>query len=445
MATTQTSPRESAPQSSQPDRDAHRLRRTPARPNRAPTDDEILGLDSSPRVDVAQVFRPEGSPADSKSLTSEEVSYMDDAPAQQSTAAQTPPDGSAPEPEDLRAAFDANPELRQAWQDAHSYRESFATPEEARAATALLADLDRLDALFFSRRPEDHAELARAVAALDPDAFASLARAMSGLATEAQRHRDAKTRNSAATGSVGAQQTGPPSRRLVEPGESVVPSKDSWRGAAHSSTSSADSAVLRPETDAESADGSVTPNGDNPAEDDRRARHVVPLQNRTPDATPAQIDFFHSANAAAVRNVLDAIESQVERLLPDGVSKSARNRVVGEIYRELDSTLQSNRQLAQQMRDAFRSGSLDTNHQRALVSLITSRARQALPGVAKRVLSEWTSTVVAANHDRRARQRAAESRVDIAGSGRAGSDGIRPMSPRDIDYSRLSDGDILNL
>jgi hypothetical protein len=72
------------------------------------------------------------------------------------------------EPEELRAAFDANPELRRAWQDAHAYRETFATPEEARNATALLADLDRMDALFFSRRPEDPAELARAVAALDP-------------------------------------------------------------------------------------------------------------------------------------------------------------------------------------------------------------------------------------------------------------------------------------
>ena len=108
--------------------------------------------------------------------------------------------------------------------------------------------------------------------------------------------------------------------------------------------------------------------------------------------------------------------------------------MVGEIYRELDTTLRSNRQLAQQMRDAFRSGGLDAEHQRALVSLVTGRARQALPGVAKRVLNEWTSTVVAANQDRRTRQRAAEHRVDIAGSGGTGSDGPRSMTPRDIDY-----------
>jgi len=233
-----------------------------------------------------------------------------------------------------------------------------------------------MDALFFSRRPEDHAELACAVASLDPAAFASLAQAMAAQAAHAPR---------------------------PSPSDSVV------------------GAGFKP-----------APTADNPSQ--------------APSAlTQAQTEFFHATNAAAVEGVLEAIESQVERLLPEGVSKSARNRVVGEIYRELDTTLRSNRQLAQQMRDGFRSGALDADHQRALVSLVTGRARQALPGVAKRVLGEWTSTIVAANHDRRARQHAAERRVDIAGSGGTGSDGSRSMTPRDIDYRRMSDADILNL
>jgi hypothetical protein len=166
-----------------------------------------------------------------------------------------------------------------------------------------------------------------------------------------------------------------------------------------------------------------------------------------PEAGPTarQADFFHAANAEAVQSVLGAIESQVERLLPEGVSKNARNRVVGEIYRELDASLRGNRQLTQQVRDAFQSGALDADHQRAIVSLITGRARQALPAVAKRVLGEWTSTVMAAHQERRARQRAAEKRVDIAGSSRAGNEGRRPLGARDIDYGRMSDADILNL
>jgi len=59
------------------------------------------------------------------------------------------------------------------------------------------------------------------------------------------------------------------------------------------------------------------------------------------------------------------------------------------------------------------------------------------------VLNEWTNTIVSANQERRTRQRTAERRVDISGSG-GGNDG-RAISSRDIDYGRMSDGDILNL
>ena len=58
--------------------------------------------------------------------------------------------------------------------------------EIAREASALLADVNHTDALFFSRRPEDHAALARAIANLDPGAFASLANAMAEFARSAK-------------------------------------------------------------------------------------------------------------------------------------------------------------------------------------------------------------------------------------------------------------------
>jgi hypothetical protein len=75
----------------------------------------------------------------------------------------------------LQTAFKANPELRAAWYDEKSYRGALATPEAARAATGVLADLNRMDALLFSHRPEDHAQLAHAVAHLNPVAFAGTA------------------------------------------------------------------------------------------------------------------------------------------------------------------------------------------------------------------------------------------------------------------------------
>jgi hypothetical protein len=301
-------------------------------------------------------------------------------------------------PENLQEAFAANPALHAAWRDVNEYRETFATPAEARAATAaLLGDLDRMDALSYSRRPEDHAELARAVAQLDPAAFASLAREMANLANG------------------GTQQSGEGARMLREPAR--VTESQPARGEAKANQE------IRQDTRPESRQENTARNG----------------------LTEPQAEFFHAANAAAVQSVLDAIETQVERLLPEGIAKSARNRVVGEIYREINATLRGNRVLGQQMREAFRSGALDDDHRRAIVSLVTGRARQALPAVAKRVLDEWSTTVVSANHARRARQRTAERRVDIAGSGGAGNDGRRAMSSRDFDYARTSDADILNL
>ncbi len=271
--------------------------------------------------------------------------------------------------EEYRELFEAKPELQGAWDEARAYREAFATPEEALAAKHMVADLRTMDALFFSRDPEDKAQLARLVAKLDADAFDAFAKAMRDVATERQNSR-------------------------------------------HSAGASAQS-------------------------------EATPGENRG-DAAGAQQEFLQAANAEAVREVLQAIEAQVARVLPESVSKAARNRVVGEIYRELDKALQANSDFAKHLRSAVRAGNFDTAHQNAVAALVIGRAKQSLPGVVKRVMSEWTSTILAANQDRREKQRSAESRVDIAGA-RGGKDGQRVRSPRDIDYSRMSDADILNL
>jgi hypothetical protein len=68
-----------------------------------------------------------------------------------------------------------------------------------------------------------------------------------------------------------------------------------------------------------------------------------------------------------------------------------------------------------------------------------------LPAVAKRALNEWTTTIVSANQQRRERQRTAERRMDIGGAGGAGSEGRHSMAPREINYARMSNADILNL
>ena len=158
-----------------------------------------------------------------------------------------------------------------------------------------------MDAFFYSRRPEDHAELARAVARLDPQSFASLARAMTELANA------------------------PAAKTNAAEGSTANPV-----AAFHQSPRQADVAKM----------------------DQARATAASAI----PGLNAAQPDFFQATNSAALHSVMEAIESQVDRLLPEGIAKSARNRVAGEIYRELDTTSQGNRTLRRQMGDAFRSG-----------------------------------------------------------------------------------------
>jgi len=415
------------------------------------TDDEILGIvsprknpprdtqqlefdfDAADAADSADGFRTAGTFSDALAAQSAPLPFAQNdnsnTPVAHTANAQAT---TIPEPAHLRATFDANPELRSAWRDASAYRESFATPDAARQATALLADVNHMDALFFSRRPEDHASLARAIANLDPAAFASLAEAMQSIAAGSVAQASAE-------------------RRLME--MTTVPQETTSAITPHLQPHS------KPSENAPQAAFSHNESSTHPrdmqaqASTDRRPMEMMPVLPETENqahaqsatANESQLAFLHAANAAAVEGVVAAIEAQVQRLLPEGVAKNARTRVVGEIYRELDSSLRSNPQFAAQLRDAFRSGSLDDGHQRAIVSLLTGRARQTLPGVAKRVLSEWTSTIVSAANERRTRQRTAERRIDIAGSSGAGNDGRRSMSPRDLDYARLTDADILNL
>src|SRR5271154_1669118 len=210
----------------------------PAVPAGRASDDEILGLSTntarkSGRNNAGRVV--ESTQANTVSPASVDAFFADlgdqrgaggeltsdtDADANEMRNSNGPADQ-----EKLNGVLEANPELRDAWRDAQAYREVFATPAEAQAATKLLGDLNRMDALFYSQRPEDHAELARSVAQLDPQAFASLARAMSSLATSAPAKtntQEATSFNRPATGNDNANPARP-----AHPGDSPAANAES--------------------------------------------------------------------------------------------------------------------------------------------------------------------------------------------------------------------------
>lgn len=324
---------------------------------------------------------------------------------------------------EIEQILDAHPELRGAWDTAQEFQSVFATPAAAQDAKS---QLDDLDSMFFSGDPSSQAALAARIHDLSPEAFHALAQAMQMHAIQ-----------------VGKQNSAPSS---TDPQEAnAVADNISSSGAFAPSAQSPVSQTpvqSRPENASDPASTSrnvapTQPRSANPA-----AQSSPELQSAATHAT--QLAFFHSTNSAAVHQVLGAIESQVAHLLPASISAPTKTRIVGEIYRDLGSTLNANRQLGHQLRQAFRSGAGDAAHQRAIVALVTGRARQALPSIARRVINEWTHGVVSANQEKLSRQSSSAKRVDISG---AASDGVkrRPVSPRDVDYKRLSDADILNL
>jgi hypothetical protein len=373
-------------------------------PTPRPSDDEILGVVTAPASAAANSNAP--STAD-----------LDSSESDQGTNAQlnSPP----PDPAQFRTIFESNPELRDAWRDAQSFREIFPdvesaraiqklfpTLEDARAANAQVADLARLDTLFFSNRPESHAELAAAIYRLNPTAFRDLVQMMNAIGSP------------------------------VGEGVQTLPPRPPANATVQSSRGR-ETGTIAPNANGESNALSQPVDGRTHGESEDS-----PLQQ--PITAAHEHAFFHETNAAAVEGVLNSIQSQLDRLLPEGTPQNTRQRLTGEIYREVDAALQSNRAFGQQLRQAFRSGELTPENQRAIVGMVIGRAKQALPGIAKRVLGEWTSGVVAHAGARQERQRNAAKRVDIAG-GAPGGDSPRALMPKDIDYRRMSDNDILNL
>lgn len=404
--------------------------------SKGPNEDEILGL-------VTSVARPVAASADpdaqfftdntkngAATAPGPEAIETESAPAKnQGAGAQAPATS-----HEVAQVFDSHPELRDAVEAAQQFRAVFPTPAAAQDAKA---QLDELDSMFFSGAPADHTALAARIHELSPDAFQGLASAMNAHAARVAAGNTSPSSPSTSQ-DLAEQGGGAPS------GSSVVPQSKKQAGdgvespSAHSSNAGQSAAL---------------PGARSVVNADRPASAISSTMQTIDPRRAAQAVFFHSTNAAAVQKVVAAIESQVNQLLPESISSGAKTRIVGEIYRDLDYALRGNPQLGKQLREAFASAAGDAAnpaadtraHQQAIVTLVTGRARQALPAIAKRVINEWTHSVVSANRERLARHESAAKRVDIAGAG--ASDGVnrKPVSPREVDYKRLSDSDILNL
>lgn len=307
--------------------------------------------------------------------------------------------------------------VTQARQDAAAYREVFAGPAEARAAAERARVLDEIDGAYFAGDAGARSKLAATMLREDPAAFREMVfeglRALQG------------AENGGGASSVSASDS-----RLARAFGGVV----SPAAAPSTSVTSAENAAA----------GSTGVAGHHGS-----AQHDARMA--------AYAAFEKSANEDLERSVGAAIGRTLEQALPvngRGDNTALKSRLVGAIRQDVEKALQGDRQLGEQVTQLLSGKRLNSETRAQVVRLIGERAEQLVPGAAKRILSDWTQTTLAAHREKSGRGTAAASRAEVAtvaaggGAGRgdgreaAGSVG-RGNARGGVDYRKFSDEQIL--
>ena len=401
------------------------------------TDLELLGVIEQPEETAERPQAGQGSAADLAAGKGTAGAREEHAAPQKTSDAALHQDAEEPDPpaslQEFAPAFalpGVGPKLREICERESAYRQAFPTVEEARAvrevfpgaaearaAAQAQTELGRLDALVESRDPRAHAELLAGLQRLAPESIRSLALAFAAQlpAMDVEASRQVMQLLAARV----------PQQSAAAPAVEAAPAREEPR-----------------RTD--------QPDGRSPA----AQLQAAPFQR----AQAAQ-EFLRVVNHQ-VENVLrETVAQKVAELMPDA-PEGARQNMGGEIFRELDLALRADPELQEQVREsvhnalqgihqapaahaAWRDADSPAAPQREIVArLIARRARAALPSVAKRVVADWTETVLRSNQSRRARQSEAASRTEI---GRGGTPAPVPARPRRVDYQRMSDEEILNM
>jgi hypothetical protein len=200
----------------------------------------------------------------------------------------------------------------------------------------------------------------------------------------------------------------------------------------------------------------------------KSARTDAPAQSQTGqqaaehDARLAAYAVFEkAANEELERGVGATIDRALSQALPGSGNADGgalRGRLAASIRQDMEAALKGDRQLGEQVAQILSGRRLDDETRAQVVRLIGDRARQLVPSAAKRVLSDWTQTTLAAHRGKTEREDAASARREVApaslpanSSREAPSQasrleiGTTRSTPRAVDYRKLSDEQILNL
>ncbi len=314
-------------------------------------------------------------------------------------------------------------EARQLWQEHQAFREAFSSPEEARAIKELFPGgvqdartlrqasqaVDQIDAAIYSGDLRAQSEVVAELARANPTAFRSLF-------AEAAKVLSTLPGNAAAVNSLPLDLSTNQNRRQDAGATTANPPQVQTVATNHQS----------PVTSHPSASLAA---GASPTFD-----------------PAAYASFERSTNDSVAREVRASVTDTLTRVLPEGVAEGAARRIGDDIFNEIHRTLAADRTLSEQVGEVLRERRFGSSEQQRVASLLAGRAKQLVPGVSRRVIGEWTSSVLGTARSKAARQAAAASRVDIAAPGGSrDSAPLRPMSPREVNYASMSDDEILSL
>ena len=353
-------------------------------------------------------------------------------------------------PEWMRVATAGDPahgvEAQALWREHQEFRAAFssarearAVADEARAIKELLpggvkdvvalreatASVDRIDAALFSgdarAQSEVVAELARANPAAFRSMFAEAARVLAGMGQGAEGVRF----DVAGAGrlAVGNEVRG-----------------DGERVAAVESDATAGRENRRQDAGAtNAANAAPEPKATN------RELQIANHESRRFDPA-AYANFERATNDEVARDVRGSIGDTLARVMPEGVAEGAARRMGEDIFNEVHRALAADRGLSEQVAAVLRDRRFDGVEQQRVTALLAGRAKQLVPSVARRVIGEWTGTVLNTARSKAARQAVAASRVDIAAAGGSlDSMPLRAMSSKEVNYASMSDEEILGI
>jgi hypothetical protein len=155
--------------------------------------------------------------------------------------------------------------------------------------------------------------------------------------------------------------------------------------------------------------------------------------------------FESCTNEDVGRRMHESIDRTLASTLPEGIGEGARRRIGEDVFREVHASLASDRDLSRRVGETLRDWRFDAAARQQVVALVSGRARAVLPEVARRVVAEWTSSVLASDRAKMARIDLAAARRDITGGRLPEPVAASGLRPRDVDYRRLSDEQILEM